>query len=71
MKAIIIAAGTGSRLNPLTDDKPKCMLELNGKTLLQYQIEALRGAGIDRIVLIKGYRKEMLNYPDLIYYFNR
>ena len=70
MKAIIIAAGPGSRLNPLTNDKPKCMLELNGKALLQHQIDALRGAGIDRIVLIKGYKKEMINYPDLVYYIN-
>jgi choline kinase len=70
MKAIIIAAGIGSRLNPLTNDKPKCMLELNGKALLQHQIDALRGAGIDRIVLIKGYKKEMINYPDLVYYIN-
>jgi len=70
MKAIIIAAGVGSRLNPLTNDKPKCMLELNGKALLQHQIDALRGAGIDRIVLIKGYKKEMINYPDLVYYIN-
>lgn len=70
MKAIIIAAGPGSRLNPLTDDKPKCMLELKGKTLLQHQIDALRGAGIDRIALIKGYKKEMINRPDLVYYVN-
>ncbi len=70
MKAIIIAAGPGSRLNPLTNDKPKCMLELKGKTLLQHQIDALRGAGIDRIALIKGYKKEMINCPDLVYYVN-
>jgi len=70
MKAIIIAAGMGSRLNHLTNDKPKCMLELKGKTLLQHQIESLRGAGIDRIALIRGYKKEMINYPDLIYYLN-
>ena len=70
MKAIIIAAGPGSRLNPLTNDKPKCMLELNGKALLQHQIDAFKGAGIDRIVLIKGYKKEMINYPDLVYYIN-
>jgi len=70
MKAIIIAAGIGSRLSPLTSNKPKCMLEINGRTLLQHQIEALKGTGIDRIVLIKGYKKEMINYPDLVYYIN-
>lgn len=70
MKAIIIAAGMGSRLNPLTDCKPKCMLEIKGKTLLQHQIDALRGAGINEIALIKGYRKEMIDCPDLTYYIN-
>jgi len=70
MKAIIIAAGSGLRLKPLTDVKPKCMLEVNGKTLLQYQIEALKGAGVDRIVVVRGYKKEMINYPEIIYYTN-
>ena len=70
MKTIIIAAGMGSRLNPLTKDKPKCMLEFNGKKLLDYQIEALRDAGVGKIVLIKGYKKEMINYPGLTYYIN-
>ncbi len=70
MKAIIIAAGMGSRLNPLTNDRPKCMLKLKGKTLLQHQIEALRGAGVEKIALVKGYKKEMIDYPDLVYYFN-
>ena len=70
MKAIIIAAGMGTRLNPLTETKPKCMLELNGKTLLQHQIDALRTAGIDEIALIKGYKKEVINYPDITYYVN-
>lgn len=70
MNAIIIAAGMSTRLNSLTSDKPKCMLELNGKTLLGHQIEALKSAGIDRIALIKGYKKEMISYPGLIYYIN-
>jgi len=42
MKVIILAAGIGSRLNPLTNDKPKCMLQFKGKTLLQHQLDALR-----------------------------
>jgi choline kinase len=70
MKAIIIAAGMGVRLAPLTNNKPKCMLELNGKTLLEHQIEALKGAGIERIALVKGYKQEMINYPGLTYYIN-
>lgn len=70
MKAIIIAAGMGLRLNPLTNGKPKCLLELNGKTLLEHQVETLRAAGIERIVIIKGYKQEMINYPGFIYYIN-
>jgi len=70
MKAIIIAAGMGSRLYPLTKDKPKCMLEINGKTLLQYQIDALKGAGIDKISVIKGYKEEIINYRGITYYIN-
>ena len=45
MKAIIIAAGMGSRLNPLTNNKPKCMLKLNSKTLIEHQIGLLVANG--------------------------
>jgi len=70
-KAIILAAGPGSRLRPLTDDKPKCMLEINGKTLIERQIETFRNCGIDDITVVKGYKKNMINYPGVKYYINR
>ena len=70
MKAIIIAAGMGNRLKPLTNDKPKCMLEVRGKTLLQHQIDTFRACGIDEIAVIKGYKKEKINIPGLKYYIN-
>jgi len=70
MKAIIIAAGMGIRLNPLTNDKPKCMLELKGKTILQHQLDAFRASGITDISVVKGYKKEVINYPGLKYYIN-
>ena len=70
IKAIIIAAGRGLRLKPLTDDRPKCMLKLGGGTILEHQLKALRNAGIDRIALIKGYKKEIIDYPGLRYYIN-
>ncbi|GAU09382.1 NTP transferase domain-containing protein [Desulfoplanes formicivorans] len=60
MKAIILAAGRGSRLLSLTDDRPKCLVELGGKPLLHWQIEALKGAGIDDILVVRGYCKEQL-----------
>lgn len=70
MKAIIIAAGTGSRLYPLTKDLPKCMLRLNGKTILEMQLEVYRKLGINNIAVIKGYMAEKINLPGIKYYIN-
>jgi choline kinase len=60
MKAIILAAGQGTRLRPLTDDRPKCMVELAGTPLLDYQLRVLRAAGVSDITVIGGYRAEWL-----------
>lgn len=60
MKAIILAAGRGSRLKSITDDRPKCLVEVRGRRLLDIQIDALRGAGIADIAIVTGYRREML-----------
>jgi len=54
-KAIILAAGVGSRLRPLTDDRPKCLLEVGGRTILEHQILALERCGITDIVMVVGY----------------
>jgi choline kinase len=54
MKGVILAAGKGSRLNGTAGDKPKCLVELGGITLLERQIHALEHAGIDDIVVIVG-----------------
>ncbi len=70
MKAIIIAAGLGNRLMPLTNDKPKCLLEIGGKTIMQRHLEVLRQCDIDDVVVVRGYRKEMINYPGIKYYEN-
>jgi len=70
MKAIIIAAGPGTRLMPFTKDKPKCILEVGGKTILQTILEALRENGINDIVVVKGYKKDVINYPNIGYYYN-
>lgn len=70
MKAIIIAAGMGSRLKHYTEDLPKCMLEFGDKTLLQRQIFALNAAGVNEISVVKGYKADKINYPDLKYYTN-
>ena len=60
MKAIILAAGRGSRMKSLTDKKPKCLVELKGKPLLNWQVDALRAAGVRQIGIVTGYKREML-----------
>jgi choline kinase len=70
MKAIILAAGRGSRLQGLTDQTPKCLVELDGRPLLEYQLEALRNAGISEIGIVTGYRRETLGGRGLIEFYN-
>jgi len=60
MKAIILAAGRGSRMKEMTDDRPKCLVELRGKPLLEWQLAALRKAGVDEIAIVTGYKRELL-----------
>jgi choline kinase len=60
MKTIILAAGEGTRLRPYTLDRPKCMVEIEGKSLIERQLEVLRAANAEPIILIGGYRSEML-----------
>ncbi len=57
---IILAAGRGSRMKGFTDAKPKCLLELAGKPLLQWQMEALCKGGIEDICIVCGYKASML-----------
>lgn len=60
MKAILLAAGRGSRMQQLTDTNPKCLVELHGKPLLEWQLQALYLAGIAEIAIVTGYRRELL-----------
>ncbi|MDO5825503.1 MAG: sugar phosphate nucleotidyltransferase [Methanosphaera sp.] len=60
MKAIILTAGEGTRMRPLTTTRPKTMLITGGKPLIQYNIESLRDAGIKDITLVVGYKKEVI-----------
>ncbi len=60
MKAIILAAGRGSRMGEQTRDLPKCMATLDGRTLLDWQVSALRAGGIDDIAVVRGYRAETI-----------
>ena len=70
MKAIILAAGRGSRMKDLTDDCPKCLVELHGKALLEWQLIALRKAGISEIAIVTGYKRELLANRGLTEFHN-
>ena len=72
MKAIIVAAGMGRRLAPYTDDRPKTLVEINGRSILQRQVDAYRAAGIDEIHIVRGYMKEKIAaaVPDARFFDN-
>ena len=70
-KALIIAAGLGSRLKKHTENLPKCMLDFGGKTLLQRQLDSYKKNGIKDISLIRGYKKEKINYKGIKYFENK
>jgi len=59
-KAIILSAGQGSRLGHLTDDRPKCLIEFNGRTLLDRQLDALAANGVEEAVVVTGFRDDQI-----------
>lgn len=70
MRALILAAGRGSRMGALADDRPKCLAELQGRPLLNYQLSALALGGASEIGVVRGYRAEMIDRPGLTYFDN-
>jgi choline kinase len=70
MKAIILAAGRGSRMGELTVDSPKCLMELKGRKLLEWQLSALREAGIQQIGIVTGYRNDLIAPYELMEFHN-
>lgn len=62
MNAIILAAGMGTRLRPLTDKKPKPLVEVNGISLIESQLKKLTNAGIDDITIVTGYKAEQFSH---------
>lgn len=60
-RGIILAAGRGSRMGKATANKPKCLSKLNGKNLLSWQLESLRVAKIKNIVVVRGYKSDLLS----------
>ena len=59
-QAIILAAGQGTRLLPYTQNRPKCLLDIGGKTILEHQVDALEAQGVDRITIVVGYLGEQV-----------
>ena len=70
IKAIIVAAGHDKRIEPLNEKIPKCMLDVKGKTILERQIKTLRDCQINDIIVIKGYKQEIIDIPTAKYYIN-
>ncbi|MCO4209179.1 phosphocholine cytidylyltransferase family protein [Aeromonas sp. 1805] len=69
-RAIILAAGRGSRMKDMTAEKPKCLTMLYGRPLLEHQLSALRAAGITDIAVVTGYMREALTSYDLVEFYN-
>jgi choline kinase len=62
-KAIIVAAGRGRRLGPETEDLPKCMVEVAGRPILHWQLRALAAAGVDDVLIVRGYHGDRIAGP--------
>ena len=62
MKAILLAAGMGTRLRPLTLETPKSLVKVNGKPMLERQVESLREVGVEEIIVLTGYLNEKFEY---------
>lgn len=71
MKAIILAAGMGTRLGKYTENLPKGMLNFNGNSLIERQVETLRSCGIKDITIVKGYMPNKIQIPNIKYYINK
>ena len=75
MIGVILAAGMAKRLRPLTDERPKCLLKVGERTLLQRTVDAMLAAGIRELVVVTGYRANMIRdfltatYPSLATHF--
>jgi choline kinase len=61
MKAIILSAGQGSRLGPLVNDRPKCLIDFNGRTLLDRQLDALAANGVGEAVVVTGFHDQLVD----------
>lgn len=70
MKAMILAAGQGTRLKKYTENLPKGMLSFMGQTIIERQIEMYRKCGIDNIIVVRGFAADKIEYEGVTYYTN-
>ncbi len=70
VRAVVLAAGFQPHLGKLIQDVPKSLLEIKGRTILGRQIEALEALGVDRVSVVRGYKKERIRLPDIRTYDN-
>ena len=70
MRVIILAAGQGTRLRPLTDDKPKCMVELDNKPLIKYQLDLFEKFNTKDINVVAGYLEEKIDFDGVRKFYN-
>ena len=64
-RAILIAASRGAALGALTEDRPKCMVDIRGQPLLRRLVATIRGAGVRDVTVVRGYKKEKINLPSI------
>ncbi len=70
MRAVILAAGRGKRMGGIGDARPKCLVELANRPLIERQIAALHGGGATAVAVVRGYRADMISLPGLTYFDN-
>lgn len=70
VRAVILAAGFDERLMPLVTDRPKAMLDVKGKSILERQVDALHQTGVRQIAVVRGYKKEQVTLPNIKFYDN-
>lgn len=69
-RLLVLAAGEGRRMRPLTSDRPKCLIKIAGKSILQWQIETARRLGIDHISVVTGYKSKSFEFEHISWYHN-
>ncbi len=75
MKALILAAGVSRRLYPITYNKPKCLLVIGGKPIINHQLNAIEKVGIKEVIVVVGYYREAIishltqSFPDMNFHF--